>query len=131
MRYATIEGGIVGQATFEPRDGAVPIHEAVQTGDTTPDNGVTFYRDGKLLLDPGYPIPVGDLFRELSDSELAAVIRIAFPQLLDAQIGILVFLFRAVAQTELSSIDPRVIAARTAFGPLLGADRIAHLFRQR
>lgn len=133
MRSAVIVGGVVGQirASSDAAPGSQTVPAYVQENDTTPDGGVTFYRAGQLLADTGYPIPVGDLFRDLTDAELASVLRIAFPTLTDAQVGALVFLFRCVAQTELSSIDPRVIAARTAFGPLLGADRIAHLFRQR
>lgn len=132
-RWATVTGGVVGEPRpyAEREEGSVQIHDSVLRNDTTPDGGVTFYRDGVLVPDPGYPIPVGDLFKELSDVELASVLRLVFPAILDAQIGILVFLFRAVAQTELSSTDPRVVTARTAFGPLLGTDRITHLFRQR
>lgn len=121
------------EAESEP--GAVRVPWYSKDGDRSLDGGTSIQRwDGQewtAVADPGYPIPVGELFRELNDTELASVLRIVFPTLADAHVGVLVFLFRCVAQTELSSIDPRVIAARTAFGPLLGADRIAHLFRQR
>jgi hypothetical protein len=79
----------------------------------------------------GYPIPVGDLFRELTDQELQSICALILTGPEQSRVPTFTFLCRAMAQTELSSIDPRVIAARSAFGPLLGDDRIAHLFRQR
>lgn len=128
-----ITGGVVGvpRPENEAAEGSVEVPDWVRAGDTTPDGGVTFYRDARLIIDPGYPIPVGDLFRELTDQEIQSICTLILTGPEPSRAPTLAFMFRAVAQTELSSIDPRVIAARTAFGPLLGADRIAHLFRQR
>lgn len=132
MKYALIIDGVVGiphpQNEADPE--AVAIPDCVKLGDTTED-GVTFYRNGVLVPDPGYQIPVADLFRELTDAELATVLAIPFPRLSSSQMGVLVFMLRALAQTELSSLDPRVIGARQQFAAVLGADRISHLFRPR
>lgn len=132
-RWATISNGTVGEPRpySEREPGSVKIHNAVQMGDRTLDGGITFHRDGKLLEDPGYAIPVGDLFRELTDQELQQICALILTGPETSRVPTFAFLFRAVAQTELSSVDPRVVAARVAFEPLLGADRIEHLFRQR
>lgn len=52
MKHVLIESGVVGNTTSEPIAGYVEVPDYVWTGDTTPDNGVTFYRGGALLKAP-------------------------------------------------------------------------------
>lgn len=130
---ATIENGMVTNVrpSAEAGESDVNVGAHIRIGDTTPDNGVTWFRNGEPLVDPGYLIPVGEVFKELTSDELKTVLGNAFPGLTAQQMGVFEFIVRALAQTDLSSIDPRVIGARQQFSAVLGAERIAYLFRPR
>lgn len=93
-------------------------------GDTTPDNGTTWFRNGVLLVDPGYDIPVADVLRRLRDDELATWLSLAFPGCNLPLAGALV---RVLAQTALHSQDPRVKAALPGFIAMFGAERVQEL----
>lgn len=108
---------------------AIECPAYVMHGDTIADG--KYYRNGVELTDPGYNIPIGELFVELTDAELNTIIATAFPAATAQQRGIIGFLFRAAAQTEIHSSNKRIPAARALFSALLGEERMNELFRQR
>ena len=132
MKWSLLdESGVV----IEPRPereklpGSVLLPDWVERGDRLQDG--LWYRGASVVQDPGYSIPVGEVFRDLTSDELRSILAIPFPSLSSGQIAVLEFVVRAVAQTELSSLDSRVIGARQQFASVLGEDRIAYLFRSR
>jgi hypothetical protein len=129
MNYAWIKNGSVENVTNTPVDGYTQVPDHVRSGDTT--DGVRFFRGGIEVTDQGFNIPVGDLFAELTDAELNTIISVAFPAATAQQRGLIGFLFRAAAQTEIHSANKRLPAARALFTALLGEGRMNELFRQR
>lgn len=132
--FAAIQDGVVKDVTVTegfnppPRQGVpyVAVHWWVQTGDTTPDGGSTWFRDGAPQSEPQYRIPVGRIVRELTDSELGTWLALAFP---GCNPTYAVALVRLLAQAELWSDDPRLAALRPGFAGLWGPERVLHLLR--
>jgi hypothetical protein len=75
--YAIIsEAGVVGvpRPESEKDDGSVEIPDWVRLGDTTPDEGQTFYRNGQLVAAELKPITKLALKKRVTAQEWAAII---------------------------------------------------------
>ena len=75
MKTALIRSGVVGvpRPAAEAESGAVQIPDHVKQGDATPDGGVTFFRNGVLLVAPPRIWATLEFLSKVTPEEEAAV----------------------------------------------------------
>lgn len=73
MNWIRIENGVVVNITNAHLDGYVEGTEYVWAGDTTPDGGVTFYRNGTLVQPTLVPVSKYKIKTRVTEDEWAAL----------------------------------------------------------
>lgn len=128
MRWAVINGGSVGvpRPEAEKEPGAVAIPDYVNQGDTTPDNGVTWYRGGEPLVPPPITWTALEFHEKFTQSQwrsLRALAENGNEDLKDLR-------DRLFTAQDVVSSDPRTLAARAALLAVLGEPETIRIFDQ-
>lgn len=124
-RYAQIINGVVGQARLEPHEGSVLLPAYVQTDDTTPDNGVTFYRNGELLVPPPITWSALEFLSKFTNEQKIMLYRGAA-----GDDGLALLMMHLFTAQEVISNHPMTLAARAALLPILGEAETVRIFDQ-
>lgn len=127
MNYAIITDGVVGvpRPQAEADVGAVQIPYGVKQDDTTPDGGVTFYRNGQLVAKPPITWTALEFLMKFTDAQKIMLYRAAATY--DEPALLMMHLFTA---QEVISNHPMTVAARAALLPMLGESETVRIFDQ-